>query len=144
MNKTYCAKPSQVQRKWYIVNAENKILGRVATKVARILIGKHKPMYTPHLDTGDYVVIVNCAKVRVTGNKLKEKIYDRYSGYPSGRKTTTLDAMMKTKPTTVLREAVRRMLPSSPLGRKMLRKLKLYADQNHPFQAKELIKLETT
>ena len=144
MRKTYAAKLNDIQRKWYIVDAKNQVLGRLATRIAIILLGKHKPIFTPHIDTGDYVIVVNAGKVRVTGNKLKDKIYKRYSGYPSGQKETTLETMLEKKPTEVLKLAVKRMLPGNPLGRKRFKKLKVYAGDKHPFKIKDLVSLEVS
>lgn len=131
MNKTYIAKKSGIIRKWYLVDANNKILGRLAAKVAVILRGKNKVIFTPHLDTGDGVVIINAAKIRVTGRKPQQKVYRRYSGYPGGLREVTLENMLKDKPTMVVRLAVRRMLPQGPLGRDLIKKLKIYADDAH-------------
>jgi large subunit ribosomal protein L13 len=131
MIKTYSAKKEDIKKQWYIIDAENKILGRVAAKAAAILRGKHKPIFTPHMDTGDGVVIVNVAKVKVTGRKLSQKVYRRYSGYPGGLREVSLETMLAKKPTTVMQLAVRRMLPGGRLGTKILRKLKVYADDKH-------------
>ncbi len=133
--KTYMAKKEEVVPRWYMVDAEGKILGRLATKVATILMGKHRPTYTPHVDTGDFVIVVNADKVRVTGKKLDQKVYQRYSGYPGGLKQTSLRKVMAQKPTDVFSKAVKRMLPKSKLGRKMLTKLKVYAGPGHPHEA---------
>lgn len=142
MQKTYIAKAQDIKRNWYVVDAKDKVLGRLASRIARVLIGKHKPIYTPNLDTGDYVVVINSRKVRVTGKKLKDKMYQRYSGYPGGRRETPLETMLAKKPTEVIRLAVKRMLPNNPLGRKRLTKLKVYADENHPFKVETLSALE--
>lgn len=133
--KTYMAKKEEVVPRWYMVDAEGKILGRLATKVATILMGKHRPTYTPHVDTGDFVIVINADKVRVTGKKLDQKVYQRYSGYPGGLKQTALRKVMAQKPTDVFSKAVKRMLPKSKLGRKMLTKLKVYAGPGHPHEA---------
>ncbi len=133
--KTYMAKKEEVVPRWYMVDAEGKILGRLATKVATILMGKHRPTYTPHVDTGDFVIVINADKVRVTGKKLDQKVYQRYSGYPGGLKQTSLRKVMAQKPTDVFSKAVKRMLPKSKLGRKMLTKLKVYAGPGHPHEA---------
>lgn len=133
--KTYMAKKEEVVPRWYMVDAEGKILGRLATKVATILMGKHRPTYTPHVDTGDFVIVINADKVRVTGKKLDQKVYQRYSGYPGGLKQTSLRKVMAQKPTDVFSKAVKRMLPKSKLGRKMLAKLKVYAGPDHPHEA---------
>jgi large subunit ribosomal protein L13 len=131
MNKTYVAKKEDIKKKWYIIDAKDKILGRVAVKAAVILRGKHKPIFTPHLDTGDGVVIINAAKVKVTGRKMSQKVYRRYSGYPGGLREVTLEVMLAKKPATVMQLAVRRMLPGGRLGAKLLKKLKVYADDKH-------------
>ncbi|OGX19596.1 MAG: 50S ribosomal protein L13 [Omnitrophica WOR_2 bacterium RBG_13_44_8b] len=135
MNKTYVAKKTDIKRQWYIADAKDKILGRLAVKVAVILRGKHKTIFTPHLDTGDGVIVINAAKVRVTGRKLKQKVYRRYSGYPGGLREVTLETMLAKKPTTVVKLAVMRMLPGGPLGRDTLKKLKVYADDKHPHKS---------
>jgi large subunit ribosomal protein L13 len=140
--KTFIAKKNEVSRRWYLVDANGLILGRMAARVASIIKGKHKPVYTPHVDTGDYVVVLNARKVRVTGRKLKEKQYLRFSGYPGGQKATSLDVMLKTKPTEVVKRAVRRMLPAGPLYRDMLKKLKVFADAEHPFKKVDFVNLE--
>ena len=136
--KTYMAKKGELARKWYVVDISGKVLGRAATKIATVLMGKHRPEYTPHVDTGDYVIVVNAAEVRVTGNnKLTDKVYKRYSGYPSGLKLTTLDEMLAKHPERVISEAVRRMLPKSRLGRAMLKKLKVFSGSEHRHQAQQ-------
>lgn len=142
MNKTYIPKKDSIKRHWYVVDASNKVLGRMAVKIATILRGKHKPMFTPHMDTGDGVIVVNASKIRVTGRKLKQKVYQRYSGYPDGKKEVVLEKMLARKPATVIKLAVRRMLPGGPLGRDMLKKLKVYADDKHPHSAQKAEKLE--
>ncbi|MGE5280238.1 MAG: 50S ribosomal protein L13 [Deltaproteobacteria bacterium] len=129
-------------RRWYLVDANGVVLGRMAARVASIIKGKHKPIYTPHVDTGDYVVVVNAEKVRVTGRKLKEKKYLRFSGYPGGQKSASLEVMLKTKPTEVVKRAVRRMLPAGPLYRDMIKKLKVYKDAEHPFKKTDFVNLE--
>ncbi len=131
MNKTYVAKKNDIKRVWYLVDAKDKILGRLSAKVASILRGKHKAIFTPHLDTGDAVIIINAAKLRLTGRKSKQKVYRRYSGYPGGLREVTFETMFKNKPTMVVELAVRRMLPKGPLGADMLKKLKIYADDKH-------------
>ena len=136
------AKANEVERKCYIVDAKDKILGRVAAKVASVLRGKHKAIFTPHCDTGDVVIITNAEKIRVTGNKLKNKIYQRYSGYPSGQKEVKLETMLEKAPTEVMRLAVKRMIPSGPLGNKVITKLKIYAGDKHPHQSQKPIPLE--
>jgi large subunit ribosomal protein L13 len=135
MNKTYMAKKEDVKRQWYLLDAKDKILGRLATKAAVLLRGKHKPIFTPHVDTGDGVIVINAAKIKVTGRKLKQKIYRRYSGYPGGLREVYLETMLAKKPTMVIRLAIERMLPSGPLGRQIVKKLKVYADDKHPHTA---------
>jgi large subunit ribosomal protein L13 len=135
MNRTYVAKKEDIKRQWFLVDAKDRILGRLATKIAAILRGKHKPIFTPHLDTGDGVVVINASKVKVTGRKLVQKVYRRYSGYPGGLREVTLATMLVKKPEAVIRLAVKRMLPSGPLGRQLFKKLKVYAGENHPHQA---------
>jgi len=142
MNKTYIAKKEDIKRQWYLIDAKDKILGRLAVKVATLLRGKHKVIFTPHLDTGDGVIVINAAKIRVTGRKLSQKVYRRYSGYPGGLREVTLDNMLAKKPAMVIRLAVRRMLPSGPLGRDTIKKLKVYADDKHKHQAQNPIVLE--
>ena len=133
--KCYQAKPGDVKRNWHVVDASNQVVGRLAVKIARILVGKHKPEYTPHIDTGDFVVVTNCEKVRLTGRKMDQKVYQHFTGYPDGRKVRPIREVMAKKPEFVLREAVRRMLPKTNLARGQLSKLKIYAGPNHPHQA---------
>jgi len=133
--KTYSAKPGEVQRDWYLVDADGKTLGRLATQIAARLRGKGKPQYTPHVDTGDFVVVVNAEKVHVTGNKLDDKLYHRHSGYPGGLRTRTLREQLDRQPAEVLRKAVKGMLPRNRLGRAQLTKLKIYAGPEHPHEA---------
>ncbi len=140
--KTYSAKPSEVVSDWFVVDATDVPLGRLATRIATLLRGKHKPMYTPHIDTGDYVVVLNAAQVKLTGNKLDQKIYDRYSGHPGGRSTRTAREMLEKKPEDVITMAVRGMLPKNRLGRQMIKKLKVYADGRHPHAAQKPEPLE--
>jgi large subunit ribosomal protein L13 len=135
MNKTYVAKKKDIKRNWYLVDAQGKILGRLAAKVASILRGKHKPIFTPHIDTGDGVIIINASKIRFTGRKASQKLYRRYSGYLDGLREVPLAKMLKEKPVTVVRLAVQRMLPGGPLGRDTLKKLKVYPGQTHPHRA---------
>lgn len=135
MHKTYVAKEEDINRQWYLVDAKGKILGRLAARVAVILRGKHKAIFTPHLDTGDYVIVINAAGIKVTGRKLKEKLYRRFSGYPGGLREVPLQEMLKKNPAEVFTLAVRRMLPSGPLGRDILGKLKVYADDKHLHKA---------
>ena len=130
--KTYSAKASDIKRKWHLIDASDKVLGKLATEVATLLLGKHKPMYSPNLDTGDFVVIINATKIRVTGDKMKQKFYYRHSGYPGGLKSISLEKMMQTHPTRVIEYAVKGMLPHNRLGAKMLKKLKVYAGETHP------------
>ncbi len=140
--KTYTARASGIKREWYLVDAEGKTLGRLASEIAKILRGKHKPIYTPHLDCGDYVIVINADKIRVTGKKLDQKIYYRHSGYPGGLKSISLRAQLKKHPTRVLRAAVWGMLPHNRLGRAMIKKLKVYAGDSHPHQAQQPKPLE--
>jgi len=130
--KTYSTKASDIKREWHVFDASDKILGRFATQVASLLMGKHKPIFSPNLDTGDFVVVINAAKVRVTGNKTKQKLYYRHSGYPGGLKSISLEKMMQTHPTRVIEHAVKGMLPHNRLGAKMFKKLKVYAGDTHP------------
>ncbi len=141
--RTYVAKTGEVQAKWRLVDATDKVLGRLAAELARILQGKHRPEYTPHVDTGDFVIVVNAEKVKHTGaNKTAQRVYRRYSGYPGGYKETTTAEMLQKHPDRVLREAVRRMLPKTRLGRAMLDKLKVYAGPDHKHQAQQPETLE--
>lgn len=142
MKKTYSAKPEEVERKWYIVDATDQTLGRMATQIATILRGKHKPMYTPHVDCGDYVIVINAEQVHVTGNKLEDKMYYHHSGYPGGLRQTPLKTMLVKHPDQVISEAVRRMLPKNNLSRHMLKKLKVYAGPDHPHEAQQPEPLE--
>jgi large subunit ribosomal protein L13 len=137
VNKTYTTKPADITRKWYIVDAQGKTLGRLATRVATILKGKHKPEYSPHMDVGDFVVIINADKIHVTGRKMDQKIYYRHSGYPGGLSEITLRNQLVRYPTRAVELAVRGMLPKNRLGRKMLRKLKIYASPEHPHAAQK-------
>ncbi|GAB4280093.1 MAG: 50S ribosomal protein L13 [Coriobacteriia bacterium] len=135
--KTYHAKPGEVQRDWYVVDATGIPLGRLATRVATILRGKHKPQYTPHVDTGDYVVVINAEKVRLTGNKLQQKVYRRHSGHPGGLKEVSAEKLLAERPELVVEKAVKGMLPKNTLGRQMGKKLKVYAGPDHPHQAQD-------
>jgi large subunit ribosomal protein L13 len=135
--KTYSAKPETVKRDWYVVDAEGKTLGRLASEIARRLRGKHKPVYTPHVDTGDYIVVVNAEKVRVTGNKEKNKVYYRHTGFVGGIKSITFEKLIAKKPAMVIETAVKGMLPKNPLGRAMYRKLKVYAGPDHNHSAQQ-------
>ncbi len=134
---TFMASPSTIDRKWYVVDATGMTLGRLASEIAKILRGKHKPIFTPHMDTGDYVIVVNAEKVKVTGKKLDQKIYYRHSGYVGGLKETTLKDMLKRHPDRVLRYAVKGMLPKGPLGRKMFKKLFVYIGPDHKHAAQK-------
>lgn len=134
--KTYMAKPGQVEQKWWLVDANDKIVGRLASDIAVILMGKHRPTYTPHVDTGDFVVVLNAEKVRFTGKKWDQKSYTWFTGY-TGLRSTTARRKLATKPTEILHDAVRRMLPKNKLGRKMLLKLKIYTGNEHPHQAQQ-------
>jgi large subunit ribosomal protein L13 len=140
--RTFSAKPHEVERSWVVVDAENQTLGRLATRIATVLRGKHKPIYTPHVDCGDYVVVVNADKVRVTGRKLEQKMYHRHSGYPGGLTSVTLRRQLETFPERVLEAAVRGMLPKNRLGRQMFKKLKVYAGPNHPHKAQQPTQME--
>jgi len=135
MQKTWNAKPGEVQQRWYVVDADGRTLGRLATQIADVLRGKTKPEYTPHVDTGDFVVVVNAEKIHVTGKKLDDKIYYRHSGYPGGLKQRTLREQLDRRPTEVLRAAVKGMLPRNKLARAQIRKLKIYTGPEHPHQA---------
>ena len=135
--KTYSVKANEIKREWYLINAEGKTLGRLASEIAKILKGKHKPIYSPHLDCGDYVIVINAEKIRVTGRKLDQKIYYRHSGYPGGLKSITLREQLAKHPERVIKAAVKGMLPKNRLGRKMLKKLKVYAGASHPHQAQK-------
>jgi large subunit ribosomal protein L13 len=140
--KTYVAKPSDRQRDWYVVDASGKTLGRLATQIADTLRGKRKPTYTPHIDTGDFVVVVNAEKIAVTGNKRAAKLYYRHSGYPGGLRSRTFDQMIARRPEEVIRLAVKGMMPRNRLARKQLTKLKVYAGPEHPHQAQQPTELE--
>lgn len=141
-NKTIFAKNETVKRDWYVVDAADKILGRVATRVATYLRGKHKPIYSPQADCGDFVVVINAEKVRVSGKKSKQKTYFTHSGYPGGAKTFTFEKMMEKNPEKVVRLSIAGMLPKNRLGRKMIKKLKIYPGAEHPHQVKNIQKLE--
>ena len=133
--KTYNAKPGEIAREWYVVDADGQTLGRLATGIANVLRGKGKPQYTPHVDTGDFIVVVNAEKVQVTGNKLDQKRYYRHSGYPGGLRSRTLREQLERRPTEVIRKAVKGMLPKNRLARRQLTKLKVYAGPDHPHEA---------
>ena len=140
--KTFVAKENEVKKNWYLVNAENKILGRLATQIAMRLRGKHKPIFTPHADTGDFIVVINAERVALTGKKWDKKIYYRHSGYIGGLKEISAKKLLEKKPEDVLRFAVRGMLPKNSLGRRQLKKLKIYTGSDHPHQAQQLEALE--
>jgi len=135
--KTFSAKPAEVRHDWYVIDAQGKTLGRLTTKIATLLRGKHKAEYTPHVDTGDYVVVLNAAGIKVTGKKGLQKVYYRHSGYPGGLKAETFDKLKARNPMRVIEMAVKGMLPKNPLGRAMFRKLKVYSDGNHPHSAQQ-------
>ena len=135
MNKTYSAKPNEVARNWVLVDLDGKTLGRAATRIADVLRGKTKPQFTPHVDTGDFVVVINAHKVALTGKKLDNKRYYKHSGYPGGMHTKTANEMLQSKPEEIIRHAVKGMLPKNSLGRKLLKKLKIYASAEHPHAA---------
>lgn len=135
--KTFMANPADIQRKWYVVDAEGQTLGRLAVEVAKVLRGKNKPTFTPHVDTGDHVIVVNADKIVLTGKKLEQKTYFRHSGYPGGTTFTTAGKMLATKPERVVEMAVKGMLPKNSLGRQMYRKLNVYAGPNHPHSAQQ-------
>jgi large subunit ribosomal protein L13 len=133
--KTYSAKPSEIEQRWYVVDAEGQTLGRLATRIADTLRGKRKPQYTPHVDTGDFVVVVNAEKIAVTGKKLEQKRYYRHSGYPGGLRSRTLAEQLERRPTEVIRKAVKGMLPRNRLARRQITKLKVYVGPEHPHEA---------
>lgn len=133
--KTYLAKPAEVVRKWYLIDASGKTLGRLASRVASVLRGKHKPTFTPNVDTGDHIVIINAEKIHLTGDKLKTKLYIHHTGYPGGLKTATARELHAKRPTELLSRAIKGMLPKNTLGKQMARKLKVYAGPEHPHQA---------
>jgi large subunit ribosomal protein L13 len=140
--KTYQAKKEEVEHRWFLVNAEGKVLGRMATGLAKILSGKNKAIYTPHVDTGDFVVVINAGKISLTGKKMKDKIYYHHSGHPGGIKAVSAEKLLVKKPTELIRLAVKGMLPKNSLGRQMLRKLKIYAGPSHRHEAQGPISLE--
>jgi large subunit ribosomal protein L13 len=142
MERTYIPKKEDIKRQWYIVDARDKVLGRLASRVAIILRGKHKPIYTPHIDTGDGVIVVNASQIRVTGRKSKQKLYRRHSGYPGGFREVPFEVMLSKKPTKVIELAVRRMMPKGALGDDMFKKLKVYADDKHPHKSQNPVLLE--
>ena len=130
--KTYSVKASEIKREWHLVDASDQVLGRLATRIARLLMGKHKPTFTRNLDTGDCVVVINAEKVRITGDKANQKVYHRHSGYPGGLKTVSYEKMMTTHPTRIIEHAVKGMIPHTRLGNSMIKKLRVYAGENHP------------
>jgi len=133
--KTYSTKPDDIKREWHVIDASGKTLGRLATRIAGLLMGKHKPIFSPNQDTGDYVVVINAEKIRVTGNKARQKLYYRHSGYPGGLSSIWLEKLMQTKPTQAIEHAVRGMLPTTRLGATMFKKLRVYAGETHPHLA---------
>lgn len=135
--KTYTPKPEDIQREWFVIDAKDQTLGRLATQIAHILRGKHKPIFSPHMDVGDFVIVINCEKIRVTGSKLDDKRYYRHSGYPGGIRSVTLRQQLDRFPDRVIHTAVRGMLPKNKLGRQMIKKLKIYAGETHPHQAQK-------
>ena len=132
---TYSAKKGEVDRSWYLVDADDKVLGKLATKIASVLRGKHKPIFTPYVDTGDFVIVINAEKIHLTGNKLEDKLYYSHSGYPGGLKVKKASEILEKKPEEVIKHAVRGMLPKNRLGRQQLKKLKVYAGSNHPHES---------
>jgi len=136
--KTYTARPADIEREWHVVDAADKTLGRLSTQIARLLMGKHKPTFTPSQDTGDYVVVINAGQVRVTGKKAQQKVYYRHSGYPGGLKSITLEKMMQQFPTRAIQYAVNGMIPHTRLGRQMKKRLKVYAGETHPHLAQTM------
>jgi large subunit ribosomal protein L13 len=140
--KTYSPKPSEISRAWYVVDGDGVVLGRLASEVAKVLRGKHKPTYAPHLDTGDHVIVVNASKVRLTGAKRESKIYYRHSGYPGGLREIPYDRLLATRPQLAVEKAVRGMLPHNRLGRQMVKKLKVYAGPDHPHAPQDPVRLE--
>ncbi len=137
MARTYSAKEADIKRKWYVVDAEGKTLGRLATQVAIVLRGKHKPIFTPHVDTGDHVIVVNAEKIHLTGDKVRQKTYYRHSGYPGGLKSETVKDLLARKPSVIVERAIKGMLPKTPLGKQMARKLNVYAGPTHPHHAQQ-------
>ena len=135
--RTFQAKEEDVDKKWFVVNAEGMVLGRLAAEVARILRGKHKPIFSPHVDTGDFVIVINAGKVRVTGNRYEQKSYFSYSGYPGGAKVRMFKELIRSNPRFVIEHAVKGMVPHDRLGRRIIKKLKVYPDGNHPHQAQK-------
>ncbi|SDH52027.1 large subunit ribosomal protein L13 [Sinosporangium album] len=142
--RTYSPKPADVQRQWYVIDATDVVLGRLASHVAGLLRGKHKPIFAPHVDTGDFVIVINADKVALTGNKLEQKKAYRHSGYPGGLRSVTYSELMEKRPDRAVEKAVKGMLPKNSLGRKMAKKLKVYAGPNHPHQAQQPVPFEIT
>ena len=142
--KTFTLKAKDIKKNWYLIDAKDQVLGRLSTKVAQLIRGKEKPEFTPHLDMGDFVIVVNADKVKVSGNKGEDKVYWRHSGFPGGGKETSLNDLRNNFPDRVITNAVKGMLPHNRLGRKMLKNLKVYVDENHPHQAQEPIKIDLT
>jgi len=130
--KTYSTKASDIKREWYLIDASGEVLGKVATRIAGLLMGKHKPIFSRHLDTGDYVVVINAEKVRVTGDKAKQKLYYRHSGYPGGLRSESLEEMLEAHPTRIIEHAVKGMLPRNRLGASMMKRLRIFVGENHP------------
>ena len=135
--RTFQAKPHEIQRKWHLIDAKGQTLGRLAVRVATLLRGKHKTTFTPHVDTGDHVVVINASQIRLTGNKLRDKVYYHHTGYPGGLKSTTAQRLLEKKPIEVLNKAVRGMLPKTPLGKQTAKKLRIYPGAEHPHQAQQ-------
>jgi large subunit ribosomal protein L13 len=140
--KTFSARKEDIQRRWYLIDADGKVLGRIASQAATMLRGKHKPIYTPHVDTGDHIIVINARKVRLTGNKRQDKFYARHSGYPGGFKSIIADKLLAQKPERVIELAVKGMLPKNKLGRAMFKKLKVYDGPDHPHQAQQPERLD--
>jgi large subunit ribosomal protein L13 len=139
--RTYSAKPSDIVRKWYVVDADGQTLGRMATRVATVLRGKHKPTFTPHMDTGDHVIVVNAEKIHLTGDKLRQKMYQRHTGYPGGLKEENAETWLRRNPAALVEQAIKGMLPKNPLGKQMGRKLRVYAGPSHPHKAQGAVPL---
>jgi len=142
MSSTFMAKPGQVQQRWFVIDAADQVVGRLAVQIANILRGKHRPEYTPHTDTGEFVIVINAEKVRFTGKKMQTKTYDWYTGHPGGLKTVTARDWIEKHPDRILRKAVERMVPRNKLGRKQMTKLKIYAGPQHPHQAQQPVELK--
>lgn len=142
MSKTYVTKKEDIKRQWFLIDAKDKVLGRLASRIAVLLRGKHKPVFSPYLDTGDGVIVINASKIKVSGRKLKQEVYERYSGYPGGKREVTMENMLKNKPAVVVKLAVQRMLPGGPLGRDLIKKLKVYPQEEHHHKAQNPVVLE--